>query len=115
VEYADVESARLEVEERIAAEQRKQAASQPEATPAKLKVVADDNEASEPAAEGVEIDKNMDAESSDDMVDESDSADSGVVDKQVTSVASQDQTPEPEEETVPSGTADNSSAAAEEA
>lgn len=100
VEYADVESARLEVEERIAAEHRKQNADQGNAAPRKSKPVTVEDAGEE--VESVEVTESSEAGDSTDEAGDVEILDgNGVVENQVTPVSSQGQTPEPEEETVP--------------
>ena len=115
VEYADVESARLEIEERIAAEQRKQAASQAEVALQKPRkplvqseeapVAADADSEKGDEALHAEVDSVVDASGDREVVD----------DVQVRQVVSEDDAASTGKETVPPGTSDDSSAVGDEA
>ena len=105
IEYADVESARLEVEERIAAEQRKHAANQAEAAPPKAKKPP---EPSEEAATG----SSEEAPLAEAELVADESSDSEVM---AEGQVSQEESAPPEEEQIPSGTVHDSSAVVEEA
>ena len=101
VEYADVESARLEVEERIANEQRRSAANQPEAAPPKA--------TTPPLEEDSGGEKNIEAAVEKEITNSE--SDEG---KQVETVAGQEETIQVVVETVPPGTEDQSSVVSEE-
>ncbi|MEJ7592377.1 MAG: transcription termination factor NusA [Planctomycetaceae bacterium] len=107
IEYADVESARLEVEERIAAEQRKHAASQAEVAPSKPKRAVAESENDSAMAIGDLSEAILTAEESGDG--------EVVVEEEVKELVSQEDPPSSENETVPPGTGDDSSAATQEA
>jgi len=128
VEYADVESARIEIEERVAAEQRKYAANHPEPAPPKVRVAVEDDASEAEASDNGEVvedsgdgevaeasDSGEVVEASGDVEVVKDSEESEVVDKQATLAAGQELTAEAEKETVPPGTDESASASAEEA
>lgn len=115
IEYADVESARLEIEERIAAEQRKYAASQPEiAQPKPVTPPVQSDE--EPAAANSEEGEDVELAEVESVAEVSGSGEV-VVEELIKDAGSQKDTPplEVEAETVTSTAGDDSSAVSEEA
>ena len=110
IEYADVESARLEIEERIAAEQRKLAASQAEAAPRKpLKPAAKPDEETAADSDGGEESPLTQVES---VADESGDSDA-VVESQIKLVVGPEDTSLPQEEAVSPGNSGDSLAVVE--